>query len=146
MKKTIIASVLALALALPAVVSASQASGLNVLVNSGHPQTQAMAMVLSLMTITKHQKQVNMVLCGEAGDLADRNIAGVPIKRPDGKAPSAKDHLKLLIKKGANVQICPLYLPNANKDKSVLLEGITVAKPPVVAGKLLDVNFQNITF
>jgi hypothetical protein len=47
---------------------------------------------------------------------------------------------------GASVQVCPLYLPNASKDKSVLLDGITVAKPPKVAAKLLDTNYQNITF
>ena len=130
----------------PSIVSADQAKGLNVLVNSGDAQTQAMAMVLSLMTIKKHNKQVNIVLCGAAGDLADKNIKGVPVKRPNGKAPSAKQHLKLLIKKGATVQVCPLYLPNAGKDASILLEGITVAKPPMVAGNLLNLDYQNITF
>ncbi|MEA3370976.1 MAG: hypothetical protein U9Q40_06510, partial [Campylobacterota bacterium] len=110
------------------------------------PQTQAMAMVLSLMSMKKHSKQVNIVLCSDAGDLADKNIKGSPIKRPNGKAPSAKDHLKMLIAKGASVEVCPLYLPNSGKDKSVLLDGVTVAKPPVVAGKLLNKDFQNITF
>lgn len=134
------------ALILPTTLSANQADGLNVIVNSGDPQAQAMAMVLSLMAIKKHNKKVNIVLCAQAGDLADKNIEGVKIKRPDGKAPSAKEHLKILIKKGALVQVCPLYLPNSGKDKSTLLDGITVAKPPVIAGKLLNKNFQNITF
>lgn len=134
------------ALILPTTLSANQADGLNVIVNSGDPQAQAMAMVLSLMAIKKHNKKVNIVPCAQAGDLADKNIEGVKIKRPDGKAPSAKEHLKILIKKGALVQVCPLYLPNSGKDKSTLLDGITVAKPPVIAGKLLNKNFQNITF
>ena len=146
MKKVLATTALIAALIIPSILSADQAKGLNVLVNSGDPQTQAMAMVLSLMTIKKHKKQVNIVLCGAAGDLADKNIKGMPVKRPNGKAPSPKQHLKLLIQKGAKVEVCPLYLPNAHKDKSILLEGITVAKPPMVAGKLLDTNFQNITF
>ncbi len=146
MKKILVATALIVALITPSIVSADKADGLNVLVNSGDPQTQAMAMVLSLMTIKKHKKEVNIVLCGDAGDLADKNIRGVPVKRPNGKAPSAKDHLKVLIKKGATVQVCPLYLPNSAKDKSVLLEGITVAKPPMVAAKLLDDDYQNISF
>jgi len=146
MKKILATTALVATLLTPSMLSASKVDGLNVLVNSGNPQTQAMAMVLSLMSIKKHHKEVNIVLCSDAGDLADKNIKGVPVKRPNGKAPSAKDHLKLLIKKGAKVEVCPLYLPNSGKDKSVLLDGITVAKPPVVAGRLLDNNFQNITF
>ncbi len=146
MKKLILSTVLASALLVPSIASAAQAKGMNVLVNSGDHQTQAMAMVLSLMTMKKHKKEVNIVLCGKAGDLADKNIKGTPVKRPDGKAPSAKMHLKKLIKMGASVQVCPLYLPNTGKDKSVLLDGITVAKPPVVARKLLNTNYQNITF
>ncbi len=146
MKKILASTALIAALISPTVASADKHSGLNVLVNSGNPQTQAMAMVLSLMSIKKHHKKVNIVLCGLAGDLADKNLKGTPVKRPNGRAPSPKDHLKLLIKKGAHVEVCPLYLPNAGKDKSILLDGITVAKPPVVAGRLLNEDFANITF
>ena len=146
MKKLLLSTVVAGALLVPSIASASQAKGLNVLVNSGNSQTQAMAMVLSLMTMKKHKKEVNIVLCGKAGDLADKNIKGIPTKRPNGKAPSAKMHLKALIKMGANVKVCPLYLPNSGKTKDILLDGITVAKPPVVAGRLLNTDYQNITF
>lgn len=146
MKKILVTTAFIATLLTPNILSANQAKGLNVLVNSANPQTQAMAMVLSLMTIKKHKKEVHIVLCGPAGDLADKNIKGVPVKRPNGKAPSAKQHLELLIKKGAKVEVCPLYLPNANKDKSILLDGISVAKPGIVAGNLLNQDFQNITF
>ena len=146
MKKILATTALIASLLSPTLLSADKAEGLNVLINSDNAQTQAMAMVLSLMTIKKHKKSVNIVLCGPAGDLADKTIKGIKIKRPNGQAPSAKDHLKLLIKKGATVEVCPLYLPNSGKNKSILLKGITVAKPPVVAGRLLNKNFQNITF
>jgi len=146
MKKLIATTAFIATLLTPSIVNADKVNGLNVLINSGEPQTQAMAMVLSLMTIKKHNKKVNIVLCGAAGDLADKNIKSTPVKRPNGKSPTPKDNLKMLINKGANVQVCPLYLPNSGKNKSVLLDGITVAKPPVVAGRLLNSNFSNITF
>jgi hypothetical protein len=37
-------------------------------------------------------------------------------------------------------------LPNVNKDKSVLLEGITIATPAGGAKELLDKDFQNLTY
>jgi len=146
MKKTFASIALITTLIAPSILSADKADGLNVLVNSADPQTQTMAMVLSMMTIKKHNKEVHIVLCGAAGDLADKNIKATPVKRPDGTSPTPQDNLKMLIKKGATVEVCPLYLPNSGKDKSILLEGITVAKPPVVAGRLLDDDFANITF
>ncbi|MEA3370934.1 MAG: hypothetical protein U9Q40_06300, partial [Campylobacterota bacterium] len=76
MKKILASVALAATLLTPSFLNADQAKGLNVLVNSGDPQTQAMAMVLSLMSMKKHSKQVNIVLCSDAGDLADKNIKG----------------------------------------------------------------------
>ena len=131
---------------LPSLVLAEQVKGLNVIVNSADAQTQAMAMTLSLMSVKKHHKQVRIVLCGPAGDLADKNIKGTPIKRPNDKAPSAKKHLKMLIQLGATVEVCPLYLPNSAKDKTVLLEGVKVANPVVVSGWLLDKDYKNLSF
>ena len=130
----------------PISLMADQAKGLNVTINSQNPQTQAMAMVLSMMSIKKHNKKVNIVLCSAAGDLADKNIKSTPVKRPNGTAPTPQDNLKMLIKLGANVEVCPLYLPNASKDASVLLDGISVARPPVVAARLLDKEYQNLSF
>ena len=146
MKKLLATILFVTIMILPTTLCAEKAKGLNVIINSGNPQTQTMAMVLSLMSIKKHKKEVNIVLCGAAGDLADKNIKAAPVKRPDGKAPSAKDNLIMLINLGASVEVCPLYLPNSGKDSSVLLDGVTVAKPPHVAGRLLDTEFKNITF
>lgn len=122
--------------------SENSAKGLNVVVTSGDNQTQMMAMVLSMMA-KKQGKDVNIVLCSKAGDLADKNIKSETLK-PKDKSP--KMLLSGLIKKGAKVQVCPLYLPNANKDVSVLLDGITVAKPMDVATKLLDKDYQNLSY
>ncbi len=146
MKKIILSTLVAGALLLPSIANAQQAKGLNVIVNSANSQTQSMAMVLSLMSMKKHKKEVNITLCGAAGDLADKNIKGVITKKPKGKVISAKKLLQKLIKMGASVQVCPLYLPNANKDKTILMDGITIGKPPMIAEKLLNTDYQNISF
>jgi len=122
---------------------ADQGKGLNVVVTSSDRQAQMMAMVLSVQTIKKHGKEVNMVLCGDAGDLALKETK-TDTFLPPKKSPTML--LNMLIKKGASVQVCPLYLPNIGKSAEDLIEGITVAKPPIIAGKLLDTDYQNLTF
>ncbi len=146
MKKFFTKVLVVVLFAVPTLVSANQLKGLNVIVTSPDAQTQMMAMVLSTMAVKKHKAEVHVTLCGPAGALADKNAKNTQVKMPSGKAPTPQKMLKGLIKAGASVQVCPLYLPNAGKDKSILLEGITVASPPVVAKRLLESNYNNLTF
>ena len=121
---------------------AEEKKGLNVLLTASDAQTQQMAMVLSMMTLNKG-KEVNMTLCSSAGDLAVKGMKSEVLK-PMNKSP--KMMMKAIMKKGAKVEVCPLYLPNAGKDKSVLIKGITVAKPPKVAAQLLDSDFTTLSY
>jgi predicted peroxiredoxin len=122
---------------------AEQGKGLNVLVTSADRQAQMMAMVLSVNALAKHGKEVNVVFCGQAGDLALKSTQTEPML-PAKKSPSML--LNKLIQSGATVQVCPLYLPNAGKTTNDLIDGVVVAKPPVLAGKLLDKDYQNLSF
>ncbi len=140
--KKIFAITLATMLFIPNLLSANLAKGLNVVVTSSDAQTQQMAMVLSMMTL-KQKKEVNMTLCSSAGDLAVKGMKSTVLK-PMDKSP--KMMLQAIMKKGAKVQVCPLYLPNAGKDASVLLDGITVAKPMDVAKGLLNTEYQNLSY
>lgn len=142
MKKTLPILLSSLVLSTSLFANDNLAKGLNVVITSKDAQTQMMGMVLSMMTL-KQKKEVNMTLCSDAGDLAVKGIES-PILKPQDKSP--KMMLQALIKQGAKVQVCPLYLPNASKDESVLLEGITVAKPDEVAKKLLDKDYQNLSY
>jgi predicted peroxiredoxin len=142
MKKGLLVLLSSLVLSTAAVANENSAKGLNVLVTAKEPQTQMMAMVLSTMAL-KQNKEVNVTLCSDAGDLAVKGMES-PTLKPQDKSP--KMLLEGLIKQGANVQVCPLYLPNASKDASVLIEGVTVAKPAEVAAKLLDKDYQNISY
>jgi predicted peroxiredoxin len=122
---------------------AEQGKGLNVVITTADRQAQMMAMVLSVQTMKEHGKETNIVLCGVAGDLALQSTSTETFLPPK-KSPTML--LKALLKMGASIQICPLYLPTAGKTTDDLIEGITVAEPSVVAGKLLDKDYQNLSF
>ena len=143
MKKILASLCVASVLLTSTVVSADQGKGLNVMLTSADRQAQMMAMVLSVMTMKKHQKEVNMVLCGSAGDLTLQSTKTAALK-PSGKSPTQLLHA--LLKMGARVEVCPLYLPNAGKTEADLIKGISIAKPPVVAGRLLDNNYKILTY
>ncbi|AXX92663.1 hypothetical protein CPU12_02225 [Malaciobacter molluscorum LMG 25693] len=121
---------------------ADNIKGLNVLVTSKDSQTQMMSMVLSMMSL-KQKKDVNIVLCSDGGNLALKNFKGEVLK-PMNKTP--KMMLQALIKKGANVKVCPLFLPNKNMKESDLIQNVLVAKPMEVAKLLLKDDFKNLTF
>lgn len=142
MKKSLLVLVSTLLLSTALIAKDNNAKGLNVLITSSDAQTQMMGMVLSMMTL-KQKKEVNMTLCSKAGDLAVKGIKS-PILKPLDKSP--KMMLQALIKKGAKVEVCPLFLPNASLEKSVLLDGINVAKPANVASGLLNKDYQNLSF
>ena len=142
-KKTISSVLVASSMLVSSAVFADQSKGLNVMLTAAERQAQMMAMVLSVQTMKKHGKEVNMVLCGSAGDLALSSTKTEAIK-PPGKSPTQLLHA--LLKMGASVEVCPLYLPGAGKSKDDLIQGITVAKPPVVAGRLLDTDYTNLSY
>ena len=142
MKKGLLVLLSSLLLTTASIANENSAKGLNVIITSEDAQTQMMGMVLSMMTL-KQNKKVNMTLCSNAGDLAVKGMES-PILKPQDKSP--KMMLQALMKQGAIVTVCPLYLPNASKDESVLLEGITVAKPAEVAASLLDKDYQNLSY
>jgi len=144
MNKKFISSILvASSMFVSSAVFSDQGKGLNVLVTAAERQAQMMAMVLSVQTIKKHGKEVNMVLCGSAGDLA-LSATKTEAMKPPGKSPTQL--LNALLKMGASVEVCPLYLPSVGKSKADLIDGITVAKPPVVAGRLLDTDYTNLSY
>ena len=142
MKKGLLVLLSSLLLTTASIANENSAKGLNVIITSEDAQTQMMGMVLSMMTL-KENKEVNMTLCSKAGDLAVKGMES-PTLKPQDKSP--KMMLEAIIKQGAKVEVCPLYLPNAGKDETVLLEGITVAKPAEVAKNLLNKDYQNLSY
>jgi predicted peroxiredoxin len=143
MSKKYLAALFATSALLSTSLAAEPAKGLNVIVTSVDRQTQMMAMVLSVQTMAAHGKPVNLTLCGPAGELALKTTETETFL-PSKQSPSML--LSDLIERGAQVQVCPLYLPSAGKTDEDLLPGISIAKPPIMAGKLLDQDLQNLSF
>ncbi len=141
MKKTLMKALLGAALIIPAVSSANE-KNLMVVVTSGDSMTQLMSMVLGTQS-KKQGANVDILFCGKAADLVVKGSQEVKFK-PKGMSPQML--LNNLIKNGANVEVCPPYLPNSNKTKADLISGVKVAKPPMVAKKLLDDNTKILSY
>ncbi|MEA2050537.1 MAG: hypothetical protein U9O56_07390 [Campylobacterota bacterium] len=144
MKKIVSKVLLAGLLIAPSLGMASdeKADNLMVVVTSGDTLTQLMAGVLSLQA-KKQGASVEMLFCGKAADIITKGSKEIKLK-PKGMSPQML--VKNLIKKGASVGVCPPYLPNANKTKADLIDGVKVVKPPKVASRLLDEDTKILSY
>lgn len=146
----LLAILAAAAFALPALAgnhqqtAESQAPGAKALVilSDSSLQTQGMAMVLG-NTMSDQGAEVHVLLCDHAGDLALKSYQGVALK-PKDLTPGQM--LRRLIKEGATVKVCALYLPNSAHNQADLLEGVSVATPPEMAAQMLDSSFRIFSF
>lgn len=98
-------------------------------VTNADNQAQGMAMVLATQMV-EQKASVRMLLCGPAGQLALKSYEPAALK-PKNVTP--KQMMEGLIKGGATVEVCALFLPNAGKAPADLIDGVSVAKPPEVA-------------
>lgn len=104
-----------------------------VILSSDSLQTQGMGLVLAT-ALEARGNSIHVLLCDQAGKLA------VDDYQPESLAPrdmTPKDLLMGLMDKGATVQVCALFLPNSEYSEADLIDGVTVAMPPEIAG-LMD--------
>ena len=140
MKKLSIALALGFTFALPA--NAESPAELFVGINSGNTQTQGVALVLASQAAAQ-KAAVRVLLCSEGGQLAIKDKESAALK-PINKSP--KEMLQGLMKAGAKVEVCALFLPNSDWKAADLIEGIGVAKPAEMATYLLLPNVRSLTF
>ena len=62
------------------------------------------------------------------------------------KNVTPKQMMAGLIKGGATVEVCALFLPNADKTPTDLIEGVAVAKPPEVAAYMTKPGVKSFGF
>jgi predicted peroxiredoxin len=141
MKKLVLKTLVVAGLLTPAALLAGE-KNLMVVVTTEDSMTQLMSMVLGTQA-KKQGANVDVLFCGKAGDLVIKGSKEVKFK-PKGMSPQIL--LNKLITSGANVEICPPYLPNSGKTKADLISGVNVAKPPMVAKKLLDENTKILSY
>lgn len=140
MRKLSIALALGFACALP--VHAQSAAELFVSINSGATQTQGVAMVLASQALAQ-KAAVRVLLCSDGGQLAVKDKESAVLK-PMNKSP--KELLQGLMKAGAKIEVCALFLPNADLKQADLIEGIGVAKPAEIAAYFLQPNVKTLSY
>jgi predicted peroxiredoxin len=137
-------SALSLALIASLGFSAHAANDVELLVtiDSGTTMSQGAALVLAGQA-QEQKAKVRVLLCGAGGDIAAAGQPGEALK-PRNVTP--QQMLQGIIKNGAQVEVCALYLPNTGKKPSDLIEGVTPAKPADVAAYLLKPNVRTLSF
>ena len=122
--------------------SAEHSRNLFVIVTTDDPVTQLMSMVLATQSMEKGAT-VDVLLCGEAGSLGIKDSPETLLK-PNDTSPQML--LRNLIRNGVAVELCPPYLPNNGKTAGDLMDGVSVAKPPLVADRLLHEQTRILSY
>lgn len=125
-----------------AAASTAHAEDLFVSINTGSTMAQGAALVLASQAL-EQKAAVRVLLCDAAGDIALAGKEGTALK-PRNVTP--QQMLQGLIKGGAKVEVCALYLPNTGKQPGDLIAGVTPAKPADVAAYLLKPGVNTLGF
>lgn len=143
MTRTLTAAALALTLATPAL--SDSAEKLVTVVTSDNPQTQLMAMVMTAQAV-EQGAETRILLCGPGGDLAliDAPATATAEQPPRGASPQGM--LQMLMGNGVTVEVCAIYLPGLGATPDILIEGVTVAQPPAMAGSMMEANTRVWSF
>ena len=122
--------------------TAAQAQSLFVNIHSGQAMAQGAGLVLAGQAL-EQKAEVRVLLCDAAANIA---LTGqdMPSLKPRNVTP--QQMLQGLIKGGAKVEVCALYLPNSGKPASDLIAGVTPAKPADVAAHVLKPGVQTLSF
>ena len=54
--------------------------------------------------------------------------------------------MRKIMEAGGVVEVCAIYLPNKGVDADALTDGVTPAKPPAMAARLLAPNARIMSF
>uniref|UniRef100_Q3ARG4 DsrE/DsrF-like family protein n=1 Tax=Chlorobium chlorochromatii (strain CaD3) TaxID=340177 RepID=Q3ARG4_CHLCH len=123
---------------------ADHTKGIYLVLTEADAMTQMMALVLATQHL-EQGKTVQVLLCGPAAKLAVKNCKEEPtIFKPINKSPQML--LAVLLSRGVQVEVCPLFLPNSNMTQEQLIAGVTVAKPPVVASQMRADGIKTMNF
>ena len=135
-------SIIALGIAALLASGTAQAQDLFVNIHSGSAMAQGAGLVLAGQALEQKAK-VRVLLCDAAGDMAVVGKEGPKLQPRD---VSTQQMLQGVIKAGAQVEVCALYLPNTGLKPSDLIEGVTPAKPADVAAHLLKPGVNTLAF
>ncbi|WP_299236804.1 hypothetical protein [uncultured Halomonas sp.] len=120
-----------------------------VILTSDSLETQGMAMILS-NAMQQQGSDLRLLLCDQAGDLAMEGYQSAqpintPPSNPAGQV-APEGIMQMLMKNGAQVDVCAIYLPNRDFGQEALLEGVGVAAPGPIAELMRDPSVPVFTF
>ncbi len=144
-RKTIAGAIVALTALAPSANADTDADKALVILTSPDTETQAMALVLSNQ-IAKQGKAVHLMLCGPAGEIALRQPPAAASKTVTPTGMTVLSLLAGLKTKGGTVSVCAIFLPNRKLGPDALTPDVGVAKPPVIAGEMMDPKTRLATF
>lgn len=128
MKHLKIALIALLMLLAQAQLAAAEDNRVLVTVNSGEPQSQAMAMILSRQLVDRGAT-VQVLLCDKGDVMGTKAYDGPVMKGPDA---NAQQIMRGVMQAGAKVSVCALFLPNSDYTQDDLIDGVDVATPPQI--------------
>lgn len=120
----------------------ASAQQLFVNIHSGNAMAQGAGLVLAGQAL-EQKAAVRVLLCDAAADIA---VAGKDTTTLKPRNVTPQQMLQGLIKAGAQVEVCALYLPNSGRQASDLISGVTAAKPADVAAHLLKSDVKTLAF
>lgn len=120
----------------------AQSQELFVNIQSGNAMAQGAGLVLAGQAL-EQKASVRVLLCDKAGDIA---VVGQELPKLKPRDVTPQQMLQGVIKAGAKVEVCALYLPNTGRKPSDLIEGVTPAKPADVAAHLLKPSVNTLAF
>ncbi|WP_299842999.1 hypothetical protein [uncultured Roseovarius sp.] len=145
MRKLLSAATIAAASLCSLPAQASDQADLVTVLTSEEPQTQLMSMVLTMQAL-KQGASTYVLLCGPGGDLALKDAPEAATAPQKSKGMSPQGLMQKIIASGGTVEVCAIYLPNKGTDASSLIDGVTVAKPPAMASRLLGEHTRILSF
>ena len=144
--RKVAATAVALGLAFGTAAMAEGPNKLVTILTAPEPQTQLMAMVLTMNAIAAGA-EAEMLLCGPAGDIA---LKDAPASATAGQPPrdaSPRGLMKMMMEKnGLKVQVCAIYLPGKAADASILIDGVTPAAPDAMGAAIVAPGTSLLTF
>jgi hypothetical protein len=142
--KFLTASVLALGVATTA--QAQDPNKLVTILTAAEPQTQLMAMVLTMNAMAAGA-EAEMLLCGPAGDIAlkDAPTSATAGQAPKGASPQGLMQM-MMQKQNLKVQVCAIYLPGKEADATVLIDGVTAAAPDAMGAAIVAPGTSVMSF
>lgn len=132
-----------IALALCSASLATQANELFVNISSNETMAQGAGLVLAGQALAQ-KLPVRILLCDGAANMALQNSAQSTLLKPKNISP--QQMLQGIIKSGAKVEVCALYLPNKGQQAKDLIEGVTTANPADVMSHVLKFGVKTLSF